>query len=62
MRYQSAHVGDVVLYEDIKLEIIDSADIFYQCVRCFFKHRTCSGIACLGGERDDRNSIYYKKV
>lgn len=62
MRYESAHVGDVVLYEDIKLEIIESDNIFYQCPRCFFNHRTCSGVACLMGERDDRNSIYFKKV
>lgn len=64
-RYEMAQIGDVVLFEDVKLRVCDSAENNYQgCKDCFFSAERfgCSGIACTVSERLDRKPVFYKLI
>ena len=61
LRYSESHVGDIVLFEDRKLEIHlgTGASCFY----CFFQRLgICTQIACAATERNDRTCVIYKEV
>lgn len=64
-RYEMAQIGDIVLFEDVKLRVCDSAENDYEgCRGCFFSDvdLTCSGIACRKCERLDRKPVFYKLI
>lgn len=64
-RYEMAQIGDVVLFEDVKLRVCDSDVYDYQgCKDCFFQQKdlACSGIACRTSERLDRKPVFYKLI
>lgn len=64
-RYEMAQIGDVVLYEDLKLQVCDSAENNYQgCKDCYFSQEDlpCSGIACRVSERLDKKPVFYKLI
>ncbi len=61
LRYSESHVGDIVLFEDRKLEI--NLRTRFDCFSCFFERRSlCLQIACSAIERNDNTCVIYNEV
>lgn len=61
-RYESSRIGDVVLYEDKKLLVLEEPILTNPCSICFFDNKECSGIACKPHERVDRKGVIYREI